>query len=66
VQQEKDDLQPKFGEDIENLQKEKEQLLPEQIGVKEVLARALRSVLGLAHMEEETVESQMGKLVEAI
>jgi hypothetical protein len=34
--------------------------------VKESVARALISMLGLAHMEEEIVESQVGKLVEAI
>jgi hypothetical protein len=36
------------------------------MGVKEAVTRALRSVSGLAQMEEETMESQVGKLVEAI
>jgi chromosome segregation ATPase len=66
AQQEKDDLQAKFAEDRAQIQKEKEQLLMEQIGVKEAVTRALRSVSGLAQMEEETTESQVGKLVEAI
>jgi hypothetical protein len=30
------------------------------------MTRALRSVLGLEQMEEETTKSQVGKLVEAI
>jgi hypothetical protein len=34
--------------------------------VKEAVTRALFSVLGLAHMEEETMENQVGKLVEYI
>jgi hypothetical protein len=41
-------------------------LLTEQIGVKEVVTRALCSVSGLTQMEEETNESQVGKLVETI
>jgi hypothetical protein len=36
------------------------------MGVKEVVTRALRSVPALSQMEEETVESQVEKLVEAI
>jgi hypothetical protein len=44
AQQEKDDLQAKFAEDKAQIQKEKEQLLAEQIGVKEAVTRALRSV----------------------
>jgi hypothetical protein len=66
AQQEKDDLQAKFAEDRAQIQKEKEQLLTEQMGVKEAVTRALHSVMGLAQMEEETTESQVGKLVEAI
>jgi len=34
MKKEKDDLQAKFAEDKAQIQKEKEQLLPEQIGVK--------------------------------
>jgi chromosome segregation ATPase len=66
VQQEKDDLRAKFEEDREQIQREKDQLLMEQIGVREAVTRALRSMSGLAQMEEETTESQVGKLVEAI
>jgi hypothetical protein len=66
VQQEKDDLRVKFEEDREKIQKEKDQLLAEQTVVKEAVTRALRSVSGLAQMEEETTESQVGKLAEAI
>jgi hypothetical protein len=66
AQQEKDDLRAKFEEDREQIQKEKEQLLVEQIGVREAVTRALRSVPGLAQMEEETTEIQVGKLTEAI
>lgn len=38
----------------------------EKIGVKEAITRALFSMLGMAQMEEETTESQVGKLAEAI
>jgi hypothetical protein len=41
-------------------------LLAEKIGVKEAVTRALHSVTGLEQMEEDPVESQVGKLVEAI
>jgi predicted nucleic acid-binding Zn-ribbon protein len=66
AQQEKDEIRAKFEEDKEKIQKEKDQLLAEQIVVREAVTRALRSVSGLAQMEEETTESQVGKLVEAI
>jgi prophage DNA circulation protein len=66
VQQEKDDMRAKFEEDREKIQREKDQFLMEQTAVKETVARALLSVPGLAQMEEETTESQVGKLVEAI
>jgi hypothetical protein len=46
AQQKKDDIKVKFVEDRAQIQKEKEQLLAEQIGVKEVVTRALRSVTG--------------------
>jgi hypothetical protein len=36
------------------------------MGVKEAVTRALRSVMGLAHMKEETAESHVGKLTKAI
>jgi hypothetical protein len=41
-------------------------LLVEKIGVKEAVIRVLHSMKGLKHMEEDLVESQVGKLVEAI
>jgi chromosome segregation ATPase len=41
-------------------------LLTEKMGVKEAVTRALRSVSGLTQIEEDTVESQVEKLVEAI
>jgi hypothetical protein len=66
AQQEKDDIREKFKEDREKIQKEKDQLLMEQTVVKEVVTRALLSMSGLAQMEEETTESQVGKLAEAI
>jgi hypothetical protein len=66
AQQEKDDIREKFEEDREKIQREKDQLLTEQIGLREEVTRALCSVSGLAQMEEETTESQVGKLVEAI
>jgi hypothetical protein len=36
--------------------RKKEQLLTEQMGVKEAVTRALRSVSGLAQIEEDTME----------
>jgi hypothetical protein len=41
-------------------------MLTENIGVKETITRELHSVMGLEQMEEDPVESQVGKLVEAI
>jgi hypothetical protein len=41
-------------------------LFVEKIGVKEAATRALLSVMGLEYMEEDPVEIQVGKLVEAI
>jgi hypothetical protein len=49
-----------------HIQKEKEQILTEQIGVKEAVTRALHSMLGLAQMEEETTKIQVGKLTKSI
>jgi hypothetical protein len=66
AQQEKDDIRAKFEEDREKIQKEKDQLLVEQMGVREAVTRELRSMSGLAQIEEETTKSQVGKLVEAI
>jgi DNA primase len=48
------------------IQQEKEQLLMEQVGVKEAVSRALRSVTGLEKKEEDPVEHQVAQLVEAI
>ena len=59
-------MRAKFEEDREKIQKEKDQLLAEQIVVKEVVTRALCSVPGLAQMEEETAKRQVGKLAKAI
>jgi hypothetical protein len=53
-------------EDKEKIKREKDQLLTDQIAVKEVVSRALRSVPGLAQEENETVELQVMKFVEAI
>jgi hypothetical protein len=36
------------------------------MGVKEAVTRALHSLSGLEQMEEETIEIQVGKLVESI
>jgi chromosome segregation ATPase len=66
AQQEKDDLQTKFEEEKAQIQQEKEQLLVEQIGVKEAVSRALRSVTGLEKKEEDPVEHQVAQLAEAI
>jgi hypothetical protein len=41
-------------------------LLAEHIGVKDVVTRSLRFVMGLQYMEEDPVESQVGKLDKAI
>jgi hypothetical protein len=48
------------------IQREKEQLLADHMGVKEVVTRELRSVTGLEQMEEDPLERQLGKLFEAI
>jgi hypothetical protein len=48
VQQEKDYLQVKIAEDREQIQKEKEQMFVEQMGIKEAFNRALRSMSCLA------------------
>jgi hypothetical protein len=66
VQQEKYDLHAKFVEDRVQIQKEKEEILIEQMGLKEEVTISLRSVSGLAQIEEDTMESHVGKLAEAI
>jgi chromosome segregation ATPase len=64
--QEKASLQAKFEEEKAQIQHEKEQLLMEQVGVKEAVNRALRSVMGLEKKEEDPVEHQVAQLAEAI
>jgi galactokinase len=66
VQQEKYDLQEKFAKDRVQVQKEKEQLLTEKMGVKEAVNITLFSLSSLAQIEEDIVESQVGKIVESI
>jgi hypothetical protein len=66
VKKEKYDLQTKFEEDKEKIQKEKDQLLAERTMVREAVTRALRSMPGLEQVEEEIAESQVEKLTEAI
>jgi VIT1/CCC1 family predicted Fe2+/Mn2+ transporter len=66
VQQEKDTLQAKFGEDRAKIQKEKEQLLAKQIGIEEAIKRAFLSVTGLEKKAEEPIECQVMKLAEVI
>jgi hypothetical protein len=46
--------------------KRKNNLLVEQVGVKEAVNRALRSVTGLEKKEEDPVEHQVAQLAEAI
>jgi hypothetical protein len=55
-----------FAEDRAHIQKEKEHLPTEKIGVKEEVTRALHSVTGLEQMEEDPVKIQVVNLVEAI
>jgi hypothetical protein len=56
----------KFEEDKAQIQKEKEQLLMEQVRVKEAVNRALYFVIGLEQIEEDPVESQLINLVASI
>jgi hypothetical protein len=62
----KNEIQVKFEQDNEKMQKEKDQLLAEENMVKEAVTKALLSVLGLAQEREDSIEIQLGKLVEAI
>jgi len=66
AQLEKDDIRMNFEEDREKIQKDKDQLLAKQMGIREAVTRALRYVSGLAHMEAEIVKKQVGKLAETI
>jgi low affinity Fe/Cu permease len=48
------------------IQQEREQLLAEQLRVKEAVSRALHSVIGLEKKDEKLVEHQVAQLAEAI
>jgi hypothetical protein len=66
VQKEKSEIQAEFEQKKEKIQKEKYQLLTENILVKEAVARELLSFPGLAQEEPESNEMQVVKLVEFI
>jgi hypothetical protein len=66
AEQEKVSLQMKFEKEKTQIQQEKEQLLAEQLEVKEAVNRALRSVTGLEPQAEDRVTHQVEKLAEAI
>jgi chromosome segregation ATPase len=66
AEQEKVSLQAKFEEEKAQMQQEKEQLLAEQLEVKEAVNRALHSVTGLEPQAEDRVTHQVEKLTEAI
>jgi hypothetical protein len=67
AEQEKVSLQAKFEEEKAQMQQEKEQLLAEQLEVKEAVNRALRSVTGLEPTKaEDRVMHQVEQLAEAI
>jgi hypothetical protein len=63
---EKLDLQEKFDEEKSQLQKEKEQLLTEQLEVKEMVNRVLRSVTVIEVKAEERIPQQIVQLEEVI
>jgi hypothetical protein len=48
------------------IQKEKEQLLIEQVKVKEAVNRELRSMMGLEKKEEDPMDNEVVKLAKAI
>jgi hypothetical protein len=56
AQHEKDDLHTKFEEERVQVKQEKENLLTEQLGVKEVVIRALHSMTGLEKKAKEPME----------
>jgi hypothetical protein len=64
--QDKDDLQTKFEENKEQIQQDKEQLLAEQVRVKEAFNKEIHSVTSLEKMEEDLVVNKFVKLVESI
>jgi hypothetical protein len=59
-------LQENFEEDKVQMQQEKEQLLAEQLEVKEAVNISICSVMGLETQEEDRVTHQVEQLVEAI
>jgi hypothetical protein len=56
AQQKKDNLHTKFEEERAQVKQEKEMLLTEQLRFKEVVNKALHSVIGLEKKVEEPVE----------
>jgi hypothetical protein len=66
AEQEKISLQVKFDEEKAQLQQEKEQLLMEQLEVKEAVNKELLSVTVLEIKAEDRVTQQVNQLAEAI
>jgi hypothetical protein len=66
AQKKNDELQTKLEEERPQVKQENEQLLVEQLRVKEVVDRALHSMMGLEPKEEDRVEHQAVQLEEAI
>jgi hypothetical protein len=66
AEQEKVSLQEKIEEEKSHMKQEKEQLLTEQLKVKEVVNKALRSVAGLEIEAEDRVPHQVDQLMDAI
>jgi hypothetical protein len=66
AEQEKSALQAKFDEEKAQLQQGKEQLLAEQLEVKEAVNRALRSVTIIEVKAEDQVTKQVAQLEEVI
>jgi hypothetical protein len=66
LRSEKFSLQANFEEEKAQIQHEKEQLLVEQVGVKEATSRALHSMMGLEKKEEDLVENKVAHPTEAI
>jgi hypothetical protein len=64
--QEKVSLQVKFEEEKVQMQQEREQLLAEQLELKEAVNRALLSMTRLELQEEDRIMHQVEKLAEAI
>jgi hypothetical protein len=66
IEQEKIFLQDKFEGEKAHMQQEKENLLPEQLEVKEAVNRALHSMIGLELQCEDRVMHQVEKIAEAL